>query len=245
MKLCLEHLRIFLFNLFKWITQKNNSTVTSLTFYNKLKVSITSSTACSVSSEGKQTSFLIQVDFLFEIDESHKKVEEKYQRHKAKFMADKEREEKRKLKEEQLKKENLKRLTPSVKEISAEEAERLKRQEQMESQPSSNTTQSTTINASTQQTPTVTETKVENKPKEEEKKEEYKGEKPNSGNGGSSSRYIWSQKLEAVQLDIPVDQRYRGKDLDIKYKSKSLFVGIKNGETIIDGEFPHPIKVIN
>lgn len=45
-------------------------------------------------------------------------------------------------------------------------------------------------------------------------------------------------------MNIPVDQRYKGKDIDIKYKAKSLFVGIKNGETIIDGEFPHPIKVI-
>jgi thioesterase domain-containing protein len=213
------------------------------TYYNKLKVSIISSTACSVSSEGKQTSFLIQVDFLFEIDESQKKVEEKYLKHKAKFIADKEREEKRKLKEEQLKKENLKRLTPTVKEISAEEAEKLRRQEQMQSQPSTSTTQSTTNNTSTQQIPT--QTKVETKPVEEEKKEEYKGEKPNSGNGGSAPRYVWTQKLEDLQINIPVDQRYKGKDLDIKYKSKSLFVGIKNGETIIDGEFPHPIKVIN
>ena len=36
------------------------------------------------------------------------------------------------MKEEQLKKENLKRLTPTVKEISAEEAERLKKQESLE-----------------------------------------------------------------------------------------------------------------
>lgn len=170
-------------------------------------------------------------------------MEEKYLKHKAKFIADKEREEKRKLKEEQLKKENLKRLTPTVKEISAEEAEKLRRQEQMQSQPSTSTTQSTTNNTSTQQIPT--QTKVETKPVEEEKKEEYKGEKPNSGNGGSAPRYVWTQKLEDLQINIPVDQRYKGKDLDIKYKSKSLFVGIKNGETIIDGEFPHPIKVIN
>jgi hypothetical protein len=114
----------------------------------------------------------------------------------------------------------------------------------MESQPSSNTNQSTINNTSTQQTPIVTQNKVENKPKEEEKTEEYKGEKPNSGNGGSAPRYVWTQKLEDLQLNIPVDQRYKGKDLDIKYKARTLFVGIKNGETIIEGEFPHPIKVI-
>jgi len=78
--------------------------------------------------------------------------------------------------------------------------------------------------------------------KDEEKKEEYKGEKPNAGNGGTTSKYIWTQKLEDMQINIPVDEKYVGKDFVIKYKAKTLFVGIKNGETIIDGEFPKPIK---
>lgn len=169
------------------------------------------------------------------LEESHKKVDEKYQKHKSKFTADKEREEKRKVKEEQLKKENLKRLTPSVKEISAEEAERLKKQENAENNIQSNQTTSTAQ-------PAKIETKIE-KPQEEEKKEEYKGEKPNSQNGGSAPRYSWTQKLEDLQMSIPVDEKFKGKDIVVKYKSKTLFVGIKNGETIIDGEFPYPIKV--
>jgi len=136
------------------------------------------------------------------------------------------------LKEEQLKKENLKRLTPTVKEISAEEAERLKKQESLEQNKQS----------SVSSQPIKTETKVD-KPKEEEKKEESKGEKPNSQNGGSAPRYVWTQKLEDLQMSIPVNEKFKGKDIVIKYKSKSLFVGIKNGETIIDGEFPHAIKV--
>jgi hypothetical protein len=78
--------------------------------------------------------------------------------------------------------------------------------------------------------------------KKKKKKEEYKGEKPNSLNGGSAPRYIWTQKLEDMQMSIPVDENLKGKDLVVKYKAKSLFVGIKNGETIIDGEFPFPIK---
>jgi len=135
----------------------------------------------------------------------------------------------------------LTRLTPSVKEITAEEAERLKKQEQSQNQSPSNVTQSNTNTTSSQ--PTSTQTKTETKP-EEEKKEEGKGEKPNSGNGGSAPRYVWTQKLEDLQMNIPVDEKYRGKDIVINYKSKTLFVGIKNGETIIDGEFPHPIKVL-
>ena len=89
-----------------------------------------------------------------------------------------------------------------------------------------------------------TETKIEKKqPTEEETKEEYKGEKPSVLNGGTAPRYIWTQKLEDMQMSIPVEEKYKGKDIVIKYKAKTLFVGIKNGETIIDGEFPFPIKV--
>jgi len=165
--------------------------------------------------------FRRKTDFFASAEESQKKVTEKYQKHKSKFIADKEREEKRKKKEEDLKKEDLKRLTPTVKEISAEEAERLKNQEKTDMEGPSITT---------------------NTSKPLAKKEESKGEKPNSGNGGTTSKYIWTQKLEDIQVNIPVDEKYVGKDFDIKYKAKTLFVGIKNGEAIINGEFYKPIK---
>jgi hypothetical protein len=181
---------------------------------------------------------------LLTADESRKKIEEKYTKHRAKFQADKEREEKRKQKEEALKKQNLQRLTPTVKEISAEEAEKLRQQEQVESQPSTSNSTSQPTTTTNNTATTVSKPSVQTKPKEEEKKEEYKGEKPNAGNGGSAARYIWTQKLEDMQIQIPVDVKFVGKDIVIKYKAKTLFVGIKNGETIIDGEFPHPIKVI-
>jgi len=174
--------------------------------------------------------FRRKTDFFASAEESNKKVTEKYQKHKSKFTSDKEREEKRKKKEEDLKKEDMKRLTPTVKEISAEEAERLKKQEQ-----------GGDSNGPTITTNPVIKPNVQPK-KEEEKKEEYKGEKPNSGNGGNTPKYIWTQKLEDVQINIPVDEKFVGKDFVIKYKAKTLFVGIKNGETIIDGEFPKPIK---
>jgi hypothetical protein len=104
--------------------------------------------------------FRRKTDFFANGEESHKKVDDKYQLHKKKFTTDKEREEKRKAKEEQLKKDNLKRLNPTVKEISAEEAEILKKQEQMDENKSGSTTS---------KTETRVETKVD-KPKEEEKK---------------------------------------------------------------------------
>lgn len=167
-------------------------------------------------------------DFFQISEEAQKKIQDKYQKHLAKFNADKEREAKRKAKEEAMKKEDLKRLTPTVKEITAEEAEKLKKQEQE--------------GGSNKPKPTET-SKPQSNNTEEEKKEEDKGALPNSLNGGSAPRYIWTQKLEEVQMSIPIDAKYKGKDIDIKYKAKNLFVGIKGGETIIDGEFQHPIKV--
>jgi len=184
--------------------------------------------------------FRRKTDFYLNPEESKNKIQEKYEKHRAKFQADKDREEKRKKKEEELKKENMKRLTPTVKEISAEEAERLKKQEQEGSKPTiqQNTPSTTTTTTSTTTKPTVST----NPKKEEEKEDEGKGALPNSGNGGSAPRYVWTQKLEEVQMNIPVDPKYGGKDIIIKYKPKTLFVGIKNGETIIDGEFFASIK---
>jgi len=167
--------------------------------------------------------FRRKTDFFLAPEESQKKIEEKYKKHLLKFTADKEREEKRKKKEEEMKKENLKRLTPTVKEISAEEAEKLKKQEE-------------------QKDNSVSKPIVPKKEEEKKDEDEGKGVKPNLGNGGSTDKYVWTQKLEDVQLNIPVDPKYHGKDIVIKYKAKTLFVGIKNGETIIDGEFPNPIK---
>ena len=192
----------------------------------------------------------MRVFLLIIVDESQKKIQEKYLKHHSKFIADKEREEKRRKKEEDLKKENLKRLTPSVKEISAEEAERLKKLEQGQSHPqiqtnnnSTNTTSSNTTTTTTTTTSTSVSKPKEETKKKEEKKDEKEKEKPNSLNGGSAPRYLWTQKLEDIQMQIPVDTKYHGKDISVKYKAKSLFVGIKNGETIIDGEFLSPIKV--
>jgi len=146
-------------------------------------------------------------------------------KHHSKFTADKEREEKRKKKEEEMKKQNLQRLTPTVKEISAEEAEKMKKQQ--------NEPQITNIEPNK---------KEETKKDKEEGEDQGKGELPNSLNGGTAARYVWTQRLEEMTMNIPIDPKYSGKDIVIKYKAKSLFVGIKNGETIIDGEFPHPMK---
>ncbi|RUS17831.1 hypothetical protein BC937DRAFT_89434 [Endogone sp. FLAS-F59071] len=46
--------------------------------------------------------------------------------------------------------------------------------------------------------------------------------------------YLWKQTLQDVDVTIPVPKGTRGRDLDIVIKKKSLKVGLKGKEPIID-----------
>jgi len=173
--------------------------------------------------------FRRKTDLYMNPDTSIQKIQERFNNHKKRWQENKEREEKRKLKEDQMKREDIKRLTPTIKEITPEEAKRLKDQE-------NNIKTNVTSKENVQ--PKV-EPKIEVK-KEEEKKDDK--QQPNKANGGTANRYVWAQTLETITLDIPVDQKYKGKDIEIVFKAKHLLVRIKNGETIIDGDFSKPIK---
>lgn len=49
------------------------------------------------------------------------------------------------------------------------------------------------------------------------------------GNGGSTSRYVWTQTLEEVTVHIPLPEGVRGKDLDVKIGATSLSIRRKDG----------------
>mmetsp|Transcript_22674 Transcript_22674/g.40919 ORF Transcript_22674/g.40919 Transcript_22674/m.40919 type:complete len:393 (-) Transcript_22674:94-1272(-) len=49
------------------------------------------------------------------------------------------------------------------------------------------------------------------------------------GNGGSTSRYVWTQTLEEVTVHIPLPEGLRGKDLNVKIGATSLSIGPKGG----------------
>ena len=66
---------------------------------------------------------------------------------------------------------------------------------------------------------------------------------PNDGNGGRCKKYFWTQSLAEISISLLVGINLRSKDIDIKYNSKKLFVGLKEGATIIDGDLPFSIKV--
>jgi len=124
-----------------------------------------------------------------------------------------------------------------VKEITKEEAERLKRGEEPKKQeePKPQVTE-------TKSKVSTTSSSTSKNDKEEEKKEEYKGEKPNAGCGGVGPNYWWTQRLEDVTINIPVEDKIRGRDLKIEYTSKTIFVGIKGGATLLAGDLCSSIK---
>ncbi|KAL7453153.1 hypothetical protein ACHAWC_004830 [Mediolabrus comicus] len=50
------------------------------------------------------------------------------------------------------------------------------------------------------------------------------------GNGGSTSRYVWTQTLEEVTVYIPLPNGTRAKDLNVKIDANSLSVKKKDGD---------------
>ncbi|KAF2273680.1 CS-domain-containing protein [Westerdykella ornata] len=55
--------------------------------------------------------------------------------------------------------------------------------------------------------------------------------------------YKWTQTIKDLDVTIPIDGKYKARDLDVKISKKALKVAIKGQEPIIDGELPHPIHV--
>jgi hypothetical protein len=55
--------------------------------------------------------------------------------------------------------------------------------------------------------------------------------------------YKWTQTIKDLDVTIPIDGKYKGRDLDVKLTRTALKVAIKGQDPIIEGEFPHPIHV--
>jgi CS domain len=55
--------------------------------------------------------------------------------------------------------------------------------------------------------------------------------------------YKWTQTIKDVDITIPIDPKYKGKDLKVELSKTKIYASIKGGQVFIDGEFPKPIKV--
>jgi len=81
--------------------------------------------------------------------------------------------------------------------------------------------------------------------KAEEVKEEDDDEKgltPNSGNGGSTDLYSWTQTLTTVDLIIPVKPGTKSRDIACTIKTNAFKIGLKGEPPILDGKFHDKIK---
>ncbi len=79
--------------------------------------------------------------------------------------------------------------------------------------------------------------------KQEENTEDNGKQKPNSGNGGETNLYKWTQTLEEVCVFVPLPENTVAKQLDIKMMNTKLEVGLKSQpEKFIDGKLHKKIK---
>ncbi len=56
------------------------------------------------------------------------------------------------------------------------------------------------------------------------------------GNGGTTDRYVWTQTLSELTVNVPVPAGTKTKMLDIEISNKKLRVGLKGRPPLIDGE---------
>jgi cytoskeletal protein RodZ len=89
--------------------------------------------------------------------------------------------------------------------------------------------------------------KAEDKPMAEDsapaKSDDDNGPAP-IGNGGKTDKYVWTQTLSEVVINIPVPNDTRGKMVSVTFGQKKIKVEVKGQPPIIDGEFPERIKVL-
>lgn len=83
----------------------------------------------------------------------------------------------------------------------------------------------------------------EKKAEEKEEEGEDKGQKPNAENGGTTDKYTWTQTLQEVTVNIFIPANIKANMLDVQFKKKTGKVGIKRGESIIEGEWGGEILV--
>ncbi|KAL1991462.1 hypothetical protein VTN49DRAFT_4770 [Thermomyces lanuginosus] len=55
--------------------------------------------------------------------------------------------------------------------------------------------------------------------------------------------YKWTQTIKDADVSVPVPGNIRGRDVVVELTKTKIKVGLKGQEPIIDGDFPHPIRV--
>jgi len=89
----------------------------------------------------------------------------------------------------------------------------------------------------------IKENKVEQPMEVDEDKVAPGKVKPNSGNGWSCDKYVWTQTLSEVDIRFPIPQGTVKRQLDIVLTKTHVKIGLKGEPPLVSGEFHKPIKV--
>eukprot|EP01038_Epipyxis_sp_PR26KG_P015417 gene15417-20799_t len=76
-----------------------------------------------------------------------------------------------------------------------------------------------------------------------DKEEEEDKEPAPIGNGGKTDKYVWTQTLSEVTVNVPVPAGTKTKMLDVKISNTSLSVGLKGQAPLVSGTFHKRIIV--
>jgi hypothetical protein len=79
--------------------------------------------------------------------------------------------------------------------------------------------------------------------KEGDEDDKDKGAIPNSANGGNLAAYNWGQTLNEVTVNVYLPEGTTSKMLNVVMTQKKCSVKIKNGATLLEGDWMKPIKL--
>ncbi|KAG3106120.1 hypothetical protein PI124_g13203 [Phytophthora idaei] len=83
---------------------------------------------------------------------------------------------------------------------------------------------------------TSTSTKVDDE-------EEEDNGPPLVGNGGQTNKYVWTQTLQEAQVNFAVPEGTKSRQVDVEIRAGKLRVGLRGGETFVDGPLYNKVKV--
>ncbi|CAI5710709.1 unnamed protein product [Peronospora effusa] len=66
---------------------------------------------------------------------------------------------------------------------------------------------------------------------------------PLAGNGGQSEKYVWTQTLQEAQVNFAVPEGTKSRQVDVDLRAGKLKVGLRGGETFVDGPLYNKVKV--
>jgi hypothetical protein len=63
------------------------------------------------------------------------------------------------------------------------------------------------------------------------------------GNGGRTDKYVWTQTLQETQVNFEVPSGTKSRQVAVEITASKLKVGLRGGETIVDGPLFNRVKV--